>query len=296
MTVPTVPEITRLWADAWPEQVPHPRGLTGRLGDLSGWVWRRDPAGRLVAFAAFRPPEAHAHGHLRLILTAPEVRGQGLGRSLVREVRGRLGPVPLAAGEERGHFLPGAPESSAGFFERLGFIRTGRVSVDMVADLRPPLPAAALPAGLRLTDAREEGILPSVLALTGNVFSPRWTHDTAAVAHLGPHQLLALLDGERVVGFALIGTEDDPAVLPSFLFPDALRAAVGTPGPAGGLGPVGLHPDLRGGGVGRALMLAAMGRLRARGVGAMGIDWTDLAPFYEPLGFRTWARHVHLRG
>ncbi|MBB5232897.1 GNAT family N-acetyltransferase [Deinococcus budaensis] len=296
MSAPGGAEIAGLWAAAWPERAPHPRGLEARLGDPSGWVWRRGPAGELTAFAAFRPPEAYGHGHLRLILVHPGARGQGLGRTLVTGVRERLGPLPLAVGEERGHFLPGAPEPSVGFFERVGFVRSGRVSVDMVADLRPPLPAAALPAGLRLTDAREEGILPGVLALTEGVFSARWTHDAAAVARQAPQQLLALADGSRVLGFALVGTEDDPAVLPSFLFPAALRAAARTSGPAGGLGPVGLHPDLRGSGVGRALMLTAMGRLKARGVEAMGIDWTDLAPFYERLGFRTWARHVHLRG
>jgi len=296
MTPPALPEIARLWADAWPDRVPHPRGLAVRLGDPSGWAWRRDSSGGLTAFAAFRPPEAYAHGHLRLILTAPGLRGQGLGRSLVAEVRERLGPVPLAAGEERGHFLPGAPEARVGFFERLGFTRTGRVSVDMVADLRPPLPDAPLPPSLRLTDAREPGILPGILDLTEQVFSHRWTHDAAAVAGRAPGQLLALADGSQVIGFALVGTENDPAVLPSFLFPDALRSAVGARGLAGGLGPIGIHPNLRGAGVGRAFMLAAMRHLQAQGVEAMGIDWTDLAPFYEGLGFRTWARHVHLRG
>lgn len=295
MSVPNFPEIAALWVAAWPECVPHPRGLADRLGEPSGWIWRRNPAGDLVAFAAFRPPESYPHGHLRLLLTHPEVRGTGLGRSLVREVRERLGPVPLAAGEERGHFLPGVPEASVSFFERVGFTPTGRVSVDMVVDLRSSLPEVSPPPTVRLTDGREEGVLAGVQALTDSVFSPRWTHDATAVATRAPQQLLALMEAGRVVGFALVGTEDDPVILPSFLFPGDLRGAVGTDGRAGGLGPIGLHPDLRGGGVGRAFMLAAMGHLRAGGVEAMGIDWTGIAPFYERLGFRTWVTYTHLR-
>ncbi|SMB92555.1 GNAT family N-acetyltransferase [Deinococcus hopiensis] len=295
MTAPTVAEIAALWTAAWPERVPHPRGLADRLGPLEGWAWTRDNAGRLVAFAAFRRPESYAHGHLRLILTHPARRGEGLGHALIRQVRERLGPVPLAVGEERGHFLPGATGANVGFFEHLGFVRTGRISVDMTADVRAPLPPFALSGSLRLTDAREEGILSAVQTLTDRVFSPRWTHDATAVGERSPAQLLALAQSSRVLGFALIGTEEDPAVLPSLLFPDALRAACGAQGLAGGLGPIGIHPELRGGGVGRAFMLAAMHRLRERGAEVMGIDWTGIAPFYEKLGFRVWQTYIHLR-
>ncbi|WP_019009634.1 GNAT family N-acetyltransferase [Deinococcus aquatilis] len=296
VAVPNADELHALWAQAWPELVPHPRGFAHRLGDPAHLLYRRAPDGTLLAALALRPPEAYAHAHIRLVLVHPQARRQGLGRSLVSEARERLGPVVLALGEERGHFLPAPTAQSVPFFEALGFVRTGRESSDMACDLRLPLPAAVIPAGMRLTNAAEEGTVPPLLAFAEATFGPRWTHDASAVIARDPSQVLVLMNGPQVAGFALTGVETDAAVLPSFFFPEALRHAVGVSGLVGGLGPIGIAPELRGGGVGSAFMVAAMTHLQNRGAQAMAIDWTNVAPFYERLGFREFVRYFHMRG
>lgn len=296
MTPATPAEVLELWRAAWPERLPHPRGLVERVQDTEDHLWRRDSGGRLIAFAAFRPPEQHPYGYLRLVLVHPAHRRQGLGSALVQEVRGHLGHVPLAVGEETGHFFPGAPPETLPFFERVRFKPTGGVCVDMACNLGGELPPAPLPPDLRLADAREVGVLDGVLRLTGAVFSPRWKAEAHSVGQRAPEQVLALLQGAAVVGFAVTGLETDPAVRASFLYPDSLRQATGAGGLVGGLGPIGIHPDMRGSGLGRAFMLGCMHHLQARGAQAMGIDWTGIAPFYEKLGFRTWAQYHHLRG
>lgn len=293
MTLPSPDEILELWREALPERVPQARGLVERLTNPAELLWQREGK-TLVAVAAFRPSETHPYGYVRLLLVHPQWQRRGLGRKLVAEIRERLGPVPLALGEERGHFFSGAVPASVPFWEAAGFRRTGGESVDMRCDLRP-LNFEALPAGFRLSSGAAQGALEGVFGLTEAVFSPRWTFDAQSVAARAPQQVLALWQGERVVGFALTGRQDDPAVLPSFLYPEALAAGFGSVR-VGGLGPVGLHPDWRGGGLGRALMLGAMDHLRQRGVEIMGIDWTGIAPFYEKLGFSEWARNVHMRG
>lgn len=295
MTTPTHAEILALWQDTWPERLPHPVGLTQRLTNPEQWLWRRDSTGKLVAFAAYAPPEFHAFGYIRLLLVHPGAQRRGLGRELVAGAQKRLGNVRVSLGEERGHFFPGVPESSREFWQKSGFSSTGGSCVDMRCDLREPLPLPKLPASLRVTDARESGVQQGVLDLTREVFSPRWTADTEHVSH-SPQQVLALLEGRRVLGFALTGLETDPLILPSFLYPAALKHSWDTGALAGGLGPIGIHPSVRGSGLGRAFMLAAMHRLQGRGARVMGIDWTGIAPFYEKLGFERWATYGHMRG
>lgn len=284
-----------LWSVAWPERLPHPRGLVARwhpehvLAEMDG--------GQVVGLVAYAPPGDHPHGHVRLLLVHPEYRGRGIGTALLERAEDRLrhlGAAFVALGEERGHFFPGAPEEVWPSFERRGYRPTGAVSTDLarnLADLPAPAP---LPAGWRVTTGAEVDVLPAALDFVAATFSPRWRHDAGLVA---PPQVFALLHGDRVRGFALIGSEADPAVLPSFLWPRALaRHATGDPdAPTGGLGPMGIDPEARGQGLGLALLHHAAWHLRGRGVRAMGIDWTGISPFYERLGFRPWLRHRHAR-
>lgn len=290
---PSLAEILALWHTTWPERLPSAAGLAQRLQTPAGLLWRRDDAGELRALAAYRVPETHPYGHLRLLLVHPQEQRRGLGTELVAQARRSLGPVQIALGEERGHFFPGAPAATFPFWEKVGFTPTGAKCVDMRRDLRD-LPALHLPPHLRVTDAREDGILAGVLTLTAAAFSPRWTADVQNAAQ-SPQQILALAEGKEVLGFALTGLADDPVVLPSVLYPGALRQG-GSAKVVGGLGPIGLHPKVRGQGLGREFMLAAMHRLRDRGAQVMGIDWTGIAPFYEKLGFSAWATYWHLRG
>ncbi|WP_291424519.1 GNAT family N-acetyltransferase [Deinococcus sp.] len=297
MTVPpTLSETMSLWQRSLPGLVPHERALSARLHNPAELLWRRGTAGQLIALAAYRSPETHPYGYIRLLLVEPQWQRRGLGSELVGQMRGRLGTMPLALGEERGHFFAGATPESVPFWQQCGFRLTGSEPVDLRRDLRVTLPEPGLPAGLRVTDATESGVLEGVLGLTREVFSPRWTYDAGATGQLAPHQVLALARGPQVVGFAVIGTGDDPVILPSVLYPAALRRGLSDAARVGGLGPVGLHPDLRGGGLGRAFMLAAMQRLQRRGAEVMGIDWTGIAPFYEKLGFSVWRTHRQMRG
>ena len=62
---------------------------------------------------------------------------------------------------------------------------------------------------------------------------------------------------------------------------------------AGGLGPIGVAAALRGRGLGRALLVAALDRLRRLGHPDVVIDDTSLLGYYGPHGFAPWITYRH---
>lgn len=247
---------------------------------------------RLLGFAAVagpgRPWSEDRSGHLRLIAVRPEAQGRGLGRRLLERAEALLrerGAGRVVAGEEPHHFLPGPPSGWTGIarlLETAGYEASGRVSNDLARDLRGELPPLELPAGARVAPAEPERVLDFVKA----AFPGRWQHDVGLLLERDPSLVLALeVDGD-VRGFAAAGLRTDPALIPSALFPTEDC----------GLGPMGVARDLRGRGLGRAILVAAMQRNRERGGTRMGIDWTGVEGFYRRAGFevvrqyRHWAR------
>ena len=66
---------------------------------LLGWVGGEDPAPLLAYARLFAPGARYAEASVGRIVTAPAVRGRGLGRELVaraiEECRARFGPAPI---------------------------------------------------------------------------------------------------------------------------------------------------------------------------------------------------------
>ena len=54
---------------------------------------------------------------------------------------------------------------------------------------------------------------------------------------------------------------------------------------------VGVEKDIRGGGIGRLLMAAAMENLKAKGTEGIFIDWVVIRGFYEKLGIEVWREY-----
>ncbi|MFC4455441.1 GNAT family N-acetyltransferase [Deinococcus sonorensis] len=294
---PTPDEILALWHAAFPSHPVHPAGLRARLDASDPQLWLRLD-GQLVGWAALRSVAGQERGHLRALLVHPEQQGRGVGAGLLAEAEHRLrqaGHRTIVPGAEHLHFFPGVPAQAAAYFERRGYQFDGDVSHDL-ALLPAELPAARLPASMHLQPATSPDLVQQAQAFAAS-FSARWGSDLGRIADQNPLQILTLLDGGQLIGFALTGTEDDPAILPSCLYPGGLRAAQGLPDTArtGGLGPFGIAEARRGEGLGWGFFLACAAHLRERGVQVMGVDWTRLPDFYLRAGGRIWSswHHVH---
>jgi GNAT superfamily N-acetyltransferase len=236
---------------------------------------------------------------LQAVVVAPDRRRRGLGSALARWVV-ELGRTSVAREVRAGgglHYLwPGVPDDlpdAGAFLEALGFWFDPHVAFDLRGDV----------TGLGLDETTErvlatEGstVVPAraadrdaLLAFILAEFGGEWWHDTRYFLDAGgdPADLLLLIDAGRAIrGFVRIHT----ALSRPLGWPMFWRA--GAPD-AGGLGPIGVAEALRGRGLGRALLVSALDRLRALGATDVVIDDTTLLGYYGPHGFSPWITYRH---
>ena len=290
--------LATIWNDA--------PSATGRLGAsyplslraLEQW-WRspdtdpglamavRDDGGRLLGAVLARAPDRSwsepSIGHVSLLAVAAPDRGRGIGRALWEAALARLaerGRTTVRLGTDPDHLLPGIPvdvdDATWRFFLRAG-AEPGAVEHDVRVDLRY---ARLDPVGSDLRVVDDDAA--AALAFVERHFPGRWHDEARCYAEHGV-ALLTLHDGAgRTLGFAAAFRTTDAFLGPSLTWADAL------PGPAGGLGPLGVDPEVRGRGLGLQLVRAGLAWHRDRGARDVVLNWTSLTPFYGRLGARVW--------
>lgn len=264
------------------------------------WGVRADDGRLLGALLARAPLRAWAPadlGHVALLVVAPDARGRGIGAALwaaamaALRARGRT-RVRLGADPER--LLPGVPLAASAATWRFLAARGVRPG-DLEADLRLDLRAAAidrlpLPPGVQLVDDAPD----DALAFVERAFPGRWRDEVGRAAAAGVTVLGLRRDG-ATIGFCLAQRPTDAALGPALGWTAA--APGGLPDPrVGGLGPLGLAAEARGGGLGLALVAAAARWLRTQGLRAAVIDWTSLTSFYGRLGAHVWRVYQRAEG
>jgi len=258
-------------------------------GRVVGFAFAGSCPGGTVELAALR-----GRAWLQAVVVAPEWRRRGLGGALVRAVVGvgrAAGATRVQAGGGLFYLWPGVPNDlpDAGpFLEAIGFVFDPDVAFDLrgdVSDLHLDAQAVAALDAARVrvvpaTGADRDALLAFLLA----EFGAEWWHDTGYFLDRGgdpADELLLVAPDRRIRGFARIHTvASRPPGWPMFW-----RTGEAT---AGGLGPIGVAEALRGRGLGRALLVSALDRLRALGATDVVIDDTTLMGYYGPHGFSPW--------
>lgn len=254
-------------------------------------VLARSPEGSLVG-AAVRVREPDDDGaHLVELVVDPDHRRRGTGAALAAAVAGRTRGT-VRAWAHGGH--PGAAALAA---------RHGLNPVrDLHRLLRPlgdaadlPLPAT-MPAGYALR------------AFEPGRDEPEWLRVNAAAFADHPEQGRMTLDDLRQredeswfdpAGFLLAVREEDPDGVAGFHW-TKVHPGDGERAPLGEVYAVGVAPEHRGTGLGRALTAAGVNHLAHQGLPEVMLyvdgDNTGALRLYERLGFRHWHLDVMYAG
>ncbi len=218
------------------------------------------------------------------LVVRPAARHAGIGTELAGRLLARAGVDSVR------FWAHGDQPAAAALAAHFGFRRV-RTLCRLRRDLTDDLPAAPLPAGIRVrpfVSGRDEDAVTEVNRLAF-AWHPEQGAMTAADVRAAEAEswfdaagfLLAVDGGDRIVGFHW-----------TKVHPDA-----GDGRPIGEVHVIGIRPDAQGGGLGRALTIAGLRHLRER----CGMDRvmlyaeSDNAPalaVYERLGFTLWDADV----
>ena len=235
----------------------------------------------LAGFAYLEPSDPPS-GEL---VVHPGFRGRGLGGRLLAAVldTGGKGVRLWAHGD-----LPAAARLAAGF----GMTRA-RALWRMRRPLTTPLPAPELPEGVRLRTFEPGRDEEAWLALNARAFADHPEQGSWTLEDLKRRQQEPWFDP---AGFFLA---ERAGTLVGFHWTKVHAQAEGADGPIGEVYVVGVDPEERGTGLGRALTLAGLAHLRSRGLDQvmLYVDEANTAAvrLYESLGFTRWTVDVMYR-
>jgi len=257
---------------------------------------RRETGGQLVGYVRLDPRRGGSEDVIRCEgVVLPACRRRGVGRALLRRAYQRAGEL---RGEHPAHFDIHARQSMAGINELcLSFgMQPVRYFFWMVhPDLRT-IAEPTFPSGFQLVDGTAFHDLAARTAAFNEAFAQHWgfvpinLEDTEYMVRQPTYQpenrLIALDEAGQIAGFCTADTT-----------PDMVQSLGGDKGRVSLLG---VRPAYRGRGLGRALLLSAMHRIRAAGLprAALGVDGdnvTGAKRLYESVGFREAGRSIVYR-
>lgn len=208
-----------------------------------------EPVVRVIGESAIQAAAVRCGKWLRLLVVARDARRRGLGTALLNDAAPRV-----IAAEPGNYFTPGVPIHDTGaraFLERHRYVGT---ATTWNLEVRP-MPAHEERVK-RVTERDKERFLTFVEREFGRI----WRFEAAkAFERDVPPAFAAEVDGE----------------IAGFVVHDVNNRGLGF------FGPTGVARNMRGRGLGRALLLASLADLRAMGFARVVIPWTDALEFYR---------------
>lgn len=306
------PAIEQVWNSAFPAEFP----LTEKLWvqntvkdpdfDNSQLLIARLPesecAGFILLKRHYRPTPGlenyHQEGFIATLAVAPEFQRRGIAKVLLEAAENKLraeGVTKINLGSNLRHFFPGLPvqcSAAQSFFEQAGYaFDATKPQVDLDGALLPELfePALAKVQGLQYRQGKTSSTdNVDWIVFLEEAFPGRWLYEAQLYLEQAgalEEVTFAVDNAGKIVGFLFTSTSESTLIQPGKYW---LQSATEW----GSIGPLGLHPAIRGGGGGLGLVAAAMRYLAERGLKYARIDWTDLVSFYGKLGFKPALQYI----
>lgn len=188
--------------------------------------------------------------YVRVLVVDRDARGRGIGSALLADAEARgAGVIGAEAGN---YFIPGVLEEHAGFFRKRGYEQTAE-TWNLLAETAAPDPDP-LPARVGRGDSER------VLAFIEQHFGRIWRFEAARAFERDEPTIFVTRDGDAITGFAAH---------------DVNNRGLGF------FGPTGVAREMRGRGLGCALLLASLRDLHRLGYARAVIPWTDALAFYR---------------
>lgn len=254
-------------------------------------VWR----GRAVS-AELQPRMSgyEKRGWVIALAVAPEYQRQGLGSNLVRWAEDHFkaeGAVRSWIGASLRHFFPGPPTDIPGldtFFGKLGYQFDPQLEYDLRGFLRDwvaPEPPPTVANGDYYFTQGQEGEQQAILDFLWRAFPGRWLYEAELYFKQdgAPQDITLLKSQEGTIEGYLMTYHPQSRILGPGIYWTALREPT-----YGGIGPLGVSKNVRGLGLGLAIVAAGAEYLQGKGITDCVIDWTTLVDFYGKLGFKPW--------
>lgn len=258
-----------------------------------------DPDGKLLGYVLVKKSAASLYAgpdedsaHLSAVVFRDCLTGVDMLARTKRLLRAR-GVYRLVFGQDSRHFFPGCPDECHTLRDFLmveGFDEGGE-QFDLthdLADYEPPTGVELIPeqgpVAMRRATLRDVAAVDEFLARS---FPGRWRYDTMnKVEKEGRADFLNLLwvDG-RVQGFAILQDAGHKVPIAGAVWRRGLGENWCT------LGPIGVSNDVRGRGLGDALLANSLVSMKALGKRNCLIDWTGLVKWYGKHGFSPTNRY-----
>lgn len=231
-------------------------------------------------------------GWIQCMLVRDSARNKGIGTRLIEHVEKQFtqqGIFEIRLGRDPWHYFPGVPKEdhqSVEWFKNKGYVAES-IETDLMKSLSSSKP-------YQLTNPNEHyrvltpEDLPELLQFLEQAFPGRWHYEALhyTIVQGTGREFIGFYVNNELKGFCRINDSLSPVIAQNVYWSQLFDGALG------GIGPLGIERSIRGQQFGLDLVKAAANELMKRHVDTIVIDWTQLVPFYEKLGFTTWKQYI----